>query len=185
MRSFSERFADRVKETGGGEIFMPGARIVSVPDETRGRFRSSGAAIFAHGKTLLDGASKKSAAAVLSGVYFGQYGVGGTVAYSALIEYARGAGMLVICDDRVWVTEENADFVIKAYLTSPSGGDLSETHQIPFEEHGYNADAVTVSAGSDKNGLDRLLKAAADSGREVMTCGADGRLRGLLSDMTV
>ena len=33
--------------------------------------------------------------------------------------------------------------------------------------------------------LDRLLKAAADSGREVMTCGADGRLRGLLSDMTV
>ena len=25
MRSFSERFADRVKETGGGEIFMPGA----------------------------------------------------------------------------------------------------------------------------------------------------------------
>ena len=82
------------------------------------------------------------------------------------------------------VTEDNAIFAALAYLTPATGSDLSETHRIPLEEHGFNADALAVSSESEKNALERLLKAASGTGREVMVPDGKNGLKGLVSGGT-
>ena len=185
MNSFKDRFEARAKALGSEEIYDPGAKIVDVPQNVREKYKSAGAAAFAWGRALIDSAKTKYAGIVLSSIWFGQYGVSGTVAFSALINYARGAGMIVICDERLTVTEDNAKYAALAFLTDPAGSDLSETGQMPIEEHGFNVDAVTVSAESSKNGLEMLCKAASDAGREIMTPDTNGALKGILSGLSL
>ena len=184
LESFKQRFDAAAKAAGSRELYVPGPEIVDVPEDVRARYKSSGAAVFAWGKALLDSAAPKHPGVLLSSIYFGQYGVSGTVAFSALVNYARGLGMLVICDEGIRVTEDNAIFAALAYLTPATGSDLSETHRIPLEEHGFNADALAVSSESEKNALERLLKAASGTGREVMVPDGKNGLKGLVSGGT-
>ena len=181
MESFAQRFEAAAKAAGSRTLYAPGPEIVDVPEDVRRKYKSSGAAVFAWGKALLDAAAPKHPAVLLSGIYFGQYGVSGTVAFSALAGYARGLGMLVICDEGIRITEANAVFAALAYLTPPTGTDLSETHRIPLEEHGFNADALVVSPESEKNALERLCKAASEAGREVMVPEGKDGFKGLVS----
>ena len=184
MESFKQRFEAAAKAAGSRELYAPGPEIVDVPEDVRRKYKSSGAAVFAWGKALLDAAAPKHPAVLLSSIYFGQYGVSGTVAFSALVGYARSLGMLVICDEGIRVTEDNAVFAALAYLTPPTGNDLSETHRIPLEEHGFNADALVVGPESEKKALERLLEAASAAGREVMVPETGSGLKGLVSGGT-
>lgn len=181
MESFKQRFDAAAKAAGSRELYVPGPEIIDVPEDVRRKYKSSGAAVFVWGKALLDSAAPKHPAVVLSSIYFGQYGVSGTVAFSALVDHARGLGMLVICDEGIRITEDNAVFAALAFLTPPTGNDLSETHRIPLEEHGFNTDALVVSPESEKKALERLQKAASETGREVMVPDGSGGLTGLVS----
>lgn len=183
METFKERFEKRAKALGTREIYVPGAELVDLPPEIRKKYKSGGAAVFAHGKKLIDAAEKKYPAVALNSVYFLKYGVSGIIGYSAVITYSQNVGMLVICDERLTITEDNADYAVNGYLKAPTGEDLSETGQIPLEEHGFNVDAITVSPGSSKKGLQRLSEAALASGREIMTPGENGVLKGILSGL--
>ncbi|MBO4325816.1 MAG: hypothetical protein J5950_00915 [Clostridia bacterium] len=183
MTSFKVRFEKRAEALGTRKVYVPGAAVVDVPANVRDKFKSAGAAVFAYGRALIDDAAGNYAAIVLESIYFMQYGVSGAVSFSALVSYARNAGMLVICDERLAVKEANASYAALAFLTDPTGKDLSETGRIPLEEHGFNADALTVSAECSEKGLERLSEAASASGREIMTVGPNGVLKGILSGL--
>ena len=185
MDSFKVRYDRRVKAVGREDFYRFSSDKLTVPEAIKKQYQRSGAALFAFLRTELDAISRKYPGIVLSGVYFGQYGVSGIVAYSAVINYARGLGLLTVCDENKRVTADNADFARLAYLARPDGADRSETGNIPLEEHGFNADAVTVAPDSEKNGLERLTEAAKTAGRDLMLPDESGRLKGVLSGVSV
>lgn len=172
MESFEVRFLNRKKFVNSGKMYRIGAKELTVPDEVMARFKSAGAALFAHLKTEIDRIAPDHPGIVISSVYFGQYGVSGFVAFSAAINYARSCGLLVVCDDRVFVTADNADFVRLAYLAAPNGEDKSDTGVLPISDHGFDVDALTVSPDSEREGLELLKEAALAAGKEIIVPGA-------------
>jgi hypothetical protein len=184
MDTFKTKYDRRVKATGREDFYRFTAEKLTVPEDVKKRYKSSGAALFAYLRSELNAIARSYPGIVISSVYFGQYGVSGIVAYSAVINYARGLGLLTVCDENVLVTADNAECVRLAYLAEPDGTDRSETGGIPLEEHGFNADAVSVAPGSEKNGLERLAKAAEESGRDLMLPDGAGRLKGILSGVS-
>ena len=184
MDTFKTKYDRRVKAVGREEFYRFDSKKLTVPEDVKKRYKSSGAALFAYLRSELDVIARKYPGIVISSVYFGQYGVSGIVAYSAVINYARGLGLLTVCDENVLVTADNAECVRLAYLAEPDGTDRSETGGIPLEEHGFNTDALVVSPESEKKALERLQKAASEAGREVMVPDGSGGLKGLVSNGT-
>ena len=140
-----------------------------IPEETKQQYKSSGAIIYLINKEHLNRVDRDEYQGIkLSMSEYLQFGVGGIVAYSATVKYARDLGFLVLSDDKICVRADNVQAYIKAYFCEGDSVDRSETHRIPFEEHGFNVDAVTAGSDSDPEALETLRKEARKLGREVL-----------------
>lgn len=145
--NFTDRLIKRCRDVKSHVVLELAPLQDKIPAFLSERFESSGAAVYAYNKGIIDAVYDIVPAVILPVHLYEVYGVGGIVAMDAAAKYASAKGMLVIADGGFGGRREALEGYIHAYLGE---GGVKNT---AAAEGTFFSDAVTLSPYSDAEGI--------------------------------